>query len=233
MRRLRETVSETDNLTLAIVTTALALILVLVLPRVIPGGRFGVACSALAHPIPGGDNESILSKRSAGLLELQIELPRSSLSVADDLLVNTTFINNGVGAITFFFVPQETLLRNDGSAGLSFEIMRTSDRVIFSERTDIRPPNPQRQQFLPDVLHVLGPRQRCTDQLRFETFRLADLNLPAGTYQLTAIYRNTFPGVINVAPGATATPIFPDQGVYTVQELRSNTVEFSIGLPQQ
>ena len=85
---------------------------------------------------------------------------------------------------------------------------------------------------MPEILHVLGPRQRCTEQLRFETFRLADLNLPAGTYTVTAIYRNTFPGTVSVSAGAVATPIFPDQGVYTVQELRSNVVEFSIGVPQ-
>lgn len=232
MQRIKETFGGSDNMTVGIVVVVFALVLLLVLPRIIPGGRFGVSCGSLAHPLAGGNNQSYLSARSQGALEMRIELQRTNLTITDNLVVNLTFVNNGVGAITLFFIPQETLLRNDGSAGLSFEIMRTSDRVVFSERTDIRPPNPQRQQFLPEVLHVLGPRQRCTEQLTFETFRLSDLGLPAGAYTLTAIYRNSYPGQVSAEAGSLATPIFQNQGVYTVQELRSNAVEFTIGLTQ-
>ena len=227
MQRIRERVTETNNTTLAILIVAFILLLILILPQVIPGGRFGVVCSQLANPIPGGNNQSILASRSDGALTLGLELNQRNLTTSDNLIANVTFNNTGVGAITLFLNPNEVLLRNDGSAGLHFEIMRVSDQTIFSERADLRPAPPQRTTFPSELLHILGPRQRCTEILTFETFRLADLGLPAGSYRITAVYRNTNRGQIT-APAANG-PIFPDQGVYTVQELRSNPIEFTIG----
>lgn len=232
MQRARSLFTETDTTTLAIVAMAFVLVLIIILPQVIPGGRFGVSCSQLAHPIPGGNNQSLLSERSAGALQLEISLPRDNLSLADPLTVNVTFINTGVGAITLFFVPEEALLRDDGTPGLNFQIQRASDQALLSEPTTVRPPNPQRTTFPVEVLHVLGPKQRCTEQLSFSTVRLSSLGITPDRYTLQAVYRNPFRGTLNVPPGATATPIFPDQGVYTTQELRSNRVDFSVGIEQ-
>ncbi len=232
MQRARDLISDTSNTNLTIVVFAFVLLLIILLPRVIPGGRFGIPCSSLAHPIPGGNNQSYLSARSEGALRLEIALQRSSINPGEPLTVNVTFINTGVGAITLFFVPEEALLRDDGAPGLSFQILRLPDRALLGEPPTVRPPNPQRTQFPPEVLHVLGPRQRCTEQITFSATRVNSAGLTAGSYSMRAIYRNFFRGEIIVPPGATATPIFPDQGVYTTQELRSNEVEFSIGLPQ-
>jgi hypothetical protein len=155
------------------------------------------------------------------------------MAVGDPLVVNVTFDNTGVGSVTLFFVPGETLLRNDGTPGLSIEIARQPDRTVFSEPATIRPPNPQRQSFSMETLHVIGPRQRCTEQIAFTQTRLANLNLSAGNYAVRAIYRNPTAGALNVPAGAVATPIFRTQGVYTTSELSSNVVEFSIGLVEQ
>lgn len=209
------------------------LILMIVVPQVAPTSRFGVACSGLANPIPGGNNGSLLSARSADALRLTLDLQQRNLAVNDTLTLNVTFENSGIGAITLFFVPGETLLRNDGTPGLSIEIARLPDRTIFSEPSTIRPPNPQRQSFPNETLHVIGPKQRCTEQITFTQTRLSNLNLAAGNYAIRAVYRNTTAGAINVPAGATATPIFNTQGAYTTAELSSNIVEFSIGLVSQ
>lgn len=212
---------------------AFVMLLMITLPQVAPTSRFGVPCSALAHPIPGGNNQSLLAARSSSALQLELDLPRRNIGMNEELIVNVTFNNTGVGPVTLFFVPQETLLRNDGTAGLSIEITRLPDRAIFSEPATLRPPNPERQTFPVETLHVLGPRQRCTESIAFTPARLSNLNLQAGNYAIRAIYRNRFPGILNVPPGATATPIFNTQGVYVTSELSSNTVEFSIGLVSQ
>jgi hypothetical protein len=232
MRRARRLIAETSNTTLGIILAFALIILIIVLPRLIPGGRFGASCSALAHPIPGGNNQSLLSARSAGALRLEIDVQHSNLAVGESLVVNATFINEGVGGIILFFVPQEALLRDDGTPGLSFVIQRLADGATLSEPTTVRPPNPQRTTFPTEVLHILGPRQRCTEQLTFDTIRLNSLGLAPGRYFIRAAYRNPFRGTLNVSPAATATPIFPDQGVYVTQELLSNEVEFTVGLQQ-
>ncbi len=233
MQRARDIFRETNSTTLAVVAFAFIMLLMIMLPQVAPTSRFGVRCSALAHPIPGGNNQSLLASRSTNALQLELSLPRQNIGMNEDLVVNVTFNNTGVGPVTLFFVPEETLLRNDGASGLSIEIVRLPDRAIFSEPTTLRPPNPERQSFPIEVLHVLGPRQRCTEPITFTPARLSNLNLQAGNYAMRAIYRNRFPGILNVPPGATATPIFNTQGVYVSSELSSNTVEFSIGLVSQ
>lgn len=232
-QRVRELVSEANNVTLAIVITAFVLVLFIILPRVIPVSSFGVRCSALAHPIGGGNNQSLLSARSEGALQLQIDVQRSNIAANEPLVVNVTFNNTGVGAINLFFVPEEALLRDDGAPGLSFLIERIPDRTIFSEPANVRPPNPQRQSFPMELLHVVGPKQRCTEQITFNTIRLNSMGLTPGTYSIRAVYRNPFAGTLNVPPNATATPIFSTQGVYVTNELRSNEVQFTIGAAVQ
>ncbi len=232
MQRVRSLVSDTSNTTLGIVFVAFAIMLMIVLPRVIPGGRFGVSCSALAHPAANGNNQSLLAARSEGALQLQIDLQRDSMAMGEALVVNATFINEGVGAITLFLAPREALLRDDGTPGLNFQVQRLSDLATFPEPTTTRPPNPQRTSFPAEVLYILGPKQRCTEQLAFDGIRLNNMGLAPGRYSIQATYRNSFRGTLNISPAATATPIFPDQGVYVTQELRSNEVIFSLGIQQ-
>jgi hypothetical protein len=138
-----------------------------------------------------------------------------------------------VGAITLFLIPQEALLRNDGTSGLNFQVQRLSDLATFPEPTTTRPPNPQRSTFPSEVLFILGPKQRCTEQIVFDGIRLNNMGLAPGRYTIQGTYRNPFPGTLNISPAAIATPIFPDQGVYVTQELRSNDVIFTLGIQQQ
>lgn len=219
-----------DNTTMVIVAGAFLLLLIILLPRVIPGGRFGIPCTGLAHPIPGGNNQSVLAERSAGALTVEITLERSDLGVSDPLIVNATFINNGVGAITLFFVPEESLLRDDQTPGLNFIVRRVADNALMSEPTTVRPPNAVRQQFPTETLYILGPRQRCTERLTFDPVRLSNAGITTGNYTIRAIYRNFYPGILDVQPGATATPIFQNQGVYITDGLRSNEADFSVGI---
>lgn len=229
MQRARDLVSDTNNTTLTVAFVGFALLLLILLPQVIPGGRFGVTCSKLANPILGGNNQSYLAARSEGKLRLEVDLPRNILSVSDELTANVTFVNNGVGAVTFYLVPEQAVLRNAG-LGLHFEIRGTfGNLALYSEPAGLRPDVPQPPQFQREVLHVLGPKQRCTEQLRFAPSRLADLQMPAGNYTIQAVYNNGSRGIVAANPNAIATPIFPDQGVYTAQDLRSNTARFSLG----
>ncbi|MBN1966869.1 MAG: hypothetical protein JW910_19605 [Anaerolineae bacterium] len=233
MQRLRNAFS-TDNTTMTIIAVAFALILIIIVPQVIPAGGFGVSCSELAQPIPGGNNQSILSERSEGLLALEVSLPRDTIATGSDLTINVTFINNGVGAVTLFFVPEEVLLRDENDAnrpGLGFNVVRLADNVLLAEPRELRPPNPVRTQFPTEDLHVLGPRQRCTESLTFDSVRLVEMGLGVGRYAITAVYRNGVQGALNTSPQATATPIFAarGQGVYITTDLRSNTVDLNIG----
>jgi hypothetical protein len=228
--QIRDLFEGVNNTTRLIVAGGFLLLLIILLPRVIPGGRFGIPCTGLAHPIPGGNNQSVLAERSAGALSIEITLERSDLGMNDPLIVNATFINNGVGAITLFFVPEESLLRDDQTPGLNFIIRRVADNALMSEPTTVRPPNLVRQQFPTETLYILGPRQRCTERLTFDPVRLSNAGIISGNYTIRAIYRNFYPGILDIQPGATATPIFQNQGVYTIDELRSGEVDFSVGI---
>lgn len=233
MQRLRGLFQDSSNTTMGIIVVASALLLLIIVPQVIPGGRFGVSCNALAHPIADGNHQSLLAARSEGALQLVIDVQYENISPGDPLVVNATFINEGVGTITLFLIPEEALLRDDGTPGLNFQVQRLSDLATFPEPTTTRPPNPQRTTFASEVLYILGPKQRCTQQLVFDGIRLNNMGLVPGRYSIQATYRNPFRGTINISPAATATPIFPDQGVYVTQELRSNDVIFSLGIQQQ
>ncbi len=232
MRRIRDTFNETPNSVLTVGGAFLVLTLLILLPRIFPTERVGVECSRMANPIPGGNNGSHLTAQSEGLLSLQLTLAQSNISTIDALAPTVIFQNGGVGSVTIFLVPQEALLRDDGSQGLHFEIRRSPDGAVFAEPATIRPPVPVRQVFPVEGLHVLGARQSCRQDFSFDPARLSNLGLPPGNYVIQAIYRNPFSGQWNVAPQATATPIFPTQGVYVVNELRSNEIAFSIGLVQ-
>lgn len=233
MQRLRNSFSG-DRPTGIISIAGFFLVLMIILPQVIPVGGFGVQCSDLARPIAGGDNQSILAERSAGLLNLQISMERGQIAAGQDLTINVTFVNNGVGSVTLFFVPEEVLLRDENDPnrpGLGFRVVRTADSALMAEPRELRPPNPVRSQFPTENLHILGPRQHCTQTLTFDSVRLNEMGLGTGRYTFTAIYRNGTAGALTTSPQATATPIFNSrgQGVYTVQELRSNTVDLVIG----
>lgn len=230
MQRTRNLVSETPNSTLAIVVAGLTLILFILLPRVFPTELLNIQCSTMANTLSGGNNGSILAARSTGLMTLQLDLSDSNISVNEALRPNVTFLNPGVGSNTLFLVPQEALLRADGSQGLHFVIRRMPDGAVFGEPGTVRPSIPVRQTFAPETLHVLSARQECTESFEFTAVRLSSLGLQPGNYTMQAVYNNPFPGQWNVRPDATATPIFADQGVYVANELRSNSVEFSIGL---
>lgn len=229
MDRLRARFEGNGSTTFAILVAALLIMAVMILPRVLPAERFTVPCTQLANPIPGGNNQSLLARRSQGALDMEISLPSVVVPPGQPLTVNVTFINNGVGTITLFFQPDETLLRDDGTSGLSFVIERVSDRFVFEESPTIRF-RPERTQFPNEFLHLLGPRQRCTEPITLDAARLADIGLNVtGQYSIRAIYRNLSPGTVTPEAGAVATPLFNDQGVYTVNDLRSREVLFNIG----
>jgi hypothetical protein len=80
MQRLRGLVSDTSNTTLGIISVAFVIVLLIVVPQVIPGSRFGVSCSALAHPAADGNGQSLLAARSDGALRLVIDVQRDSIS---------------------------------------------------------------------------------------------------------------------------------------------------------
>ena len=224
----------TDNATLAIVIGAFILMLVIVLPRIIPGGRFGVSCSDLASPIPGGINQSILARtRSLDTLGLELNLPQNPITQGGPLTIQMTFINHGVGTITLFFKNDELFLGDDGADGLSFSL-RSETGIDYSESSARFPRPHTRPQFTNDTLHLLLPKQRCTQTVTFDAARLAEVassvgRLGPGDYFITAIYRNRSAGQVPAPGPGTPQPIFPDQGVYvTTQDVRSNQASLRI-----
>lgn len=142
------------------------------------------------------------------------------------------FINESGGPLTVAFVPDEAVFRYDTTEnGLLFFIQATTGTVL-GEPANVKPPAPIRQQFTPDVLHLLSPHQRCTQTITISAARLAAAGLRQGQYQIIAVYRNSAHGVLSPPGALTPTPIFRDQGVFvtTTEGVRSNAVIVGVGV---
>ena len=236
-RRFRNFFDEADDITRIIAFVALVLLLVITLPTLaprIPAVRNGAVCSSLYSPPGDGTQQSILG-RAAGTAALHLDLTVGSnfLVSGDALILQVHFANQSAGPLMLALVPEEAVFRyTDAESGLMFAVQTTDGRAL-GEPTTTRPPAPIRTQFTQDQLHILNPRERCTQTITITPDRLAAAGVvQGGQYQVMAVYRNLSAGKLFPIGALTPTPIFPDQAVWVSPTggVHSNIVTFGLGV---
>jgi hypothetical protein len=111
--------------------------------------------------------------------------------------------------------------------------VQTIDGRALGEPPSTRPPAPIRTQFSQEQLHMLNPRERCTQTIFITADRLAAAGVSqGGQYQVMAIYRNLAAGKLSPVGNLTPTPMFPDQAVWVSPAggVHSNIATFGVGV---
>jgi hypothetical protein len=225
-----------DPITRVIAFAALALIIVIGLPRLAPNAASGVGCLNLAPPQLTGNNQSVLASQLAAqpdtsVLTLELIPYSTTINVSGALELDVRFINVSMAPISLFLVPESTIFRyNNEEIGLLIFMQRIGQNRAIGEFADRSPALTVRQQYPRAEVHLLGPTQRCTYTIQIGADRLAAAGVTPGQYRIAVIYRNVTRGALPAVGQLTPTPIFPDQGVWTGQ-VQSNDVIINIGVP--
>jgi hypothetical protein len=207
------------------------LVAAILLPRV-PIFSGGVDCAALPSAEGNGTNQSVLAATvDPSSLAIQLVPDKRQLIQGEALTMNVRLYNSSMAPLTLLIAPQEAVFRYTGQEnGLVFSIQEANGRVL-GEPFTARQPVPVRQQYTPEVIRVLGPRNYCNLRVEFSASRLASAQVVSGQYLLTAVYRNNQPGTVPPVAPPTPTPTFRTQGVWT-GEVRSAPELITIGVAQ-
>ena len=167
LRRIPQTIEETDNLILLLIGMAIGLaftilIYPVLIPRVAPFLQAGVTCNDLAAP-RGGNARSMLAiaGNDPQNLELNIYLPRTALAFGDPLKLDVLFTNQDAGPIIFFMPELSDLTQNSqASMGVTVQIRNIAtgqSPTIFRILTD----PPAGIPFSTAEIHLLRSHDTC------------------------------------------------------------------------
>lgn len=235
--RARSFYGGADDITRIIALVAFVILIIIALPSLapqIPGFANGATCTSLTSPNGGGSNQSLLAANAdPNSLRLELTADKVALAVGEPLNLNVRFINDSSAPLTLAIVPEEAVFRYTGNEnGILFFVQAAGNPNSLGESAAVKAAAPIRQQFPPNLLHILGPRQHCTQPISIAPNRLAAAGMGApNQYQIIAAYRNNYRGVL-AAPGQrTPTPVFRDQGVWTTPPdgVRSNNLIITVG----
>jgi len=222
-----------DPMTQLIAIGALIILLIVALPKLwafIPGAASGVECVGMASPKSSASNQSILASQiDPAVLKLELVPPLITKTAGDALNMELRFINDSMAPLTLYISPDDAVFRyTQQEIGIMFSI-QSIDGAVLGEPASARPVKAAVQQYNINLLHVLGPRQRCFARIAIDVGRLNAAKLTQGEYRVTAIYRNQFKGILPTNVPLSPTAIFRDQGVW-VGQVQSNEIRVSVGV---
>ncbi len=236
--RVRSFFAESDDITRVVAAAAFVMLMIITLPTLaprIPSIANGPVCSALFSPPGNGTQQSLLGREAdTNAVTLQLSADAVFLKPGDPLVLEVRFINQTTGPIILAFVPGEAVFRfTQNESGMMFAVANSAGQAL-GEPFSSKAPAPIRQQFPPEMLHVLGPRQHCTQTITITSDRLAAAGLAAnGQYQIKAVYRNVARGqLFPIGSALTPTPMFPDEGIWVTPPggIQSNAIAIGIGV---
>ena len=180
------------------------------LSDVLPGVVYeGVPCQWLRLADDRANHQSLLGRGAPNPIVLSVST--SPLPTTGDgiLSVYITVANNSLGTVPFVYDPNAAIVGDNGTSGLGV-IFNPGNSLSSGSRQDYGTNVPE--QFL----RLLGPRQRCVHTIEFPAGNvLIDSAVSSGTAQVRAYYRNNNAGGVVQPPGALATPIYADMGLWT------------------
>lgn len=180
-----------------------------VLSDVFPGFYEGVPCEWLRTADDRANHQSLLGRSAVNPIVLSIQTTALPTDPASMLAVRIIVANNSLGTVPFVYDPNGVIVGDNGTSGLGV-IFAPANSLTAGSRQDYGQNIPER------FIRVLGPRQRCVHTLEFPAGNvLIDPAVPSGNAQVRAFYRSNTVGAVVQAPGAVATPIYNDMGLWT------------------
>lgn len=243
IQRISNFLTDTDNINIILALIAIALVVSLAAPRVVPGADLGARCENLPNP-RGGNRQSLLARQGGQEMALEIDVV-DAVRNGDEIRVpanepitfRVSFENNDIGPITLFY-NEEALAIGDieilpaGYFGLILEIQSEATDNILSDTTptEFIQTNPQADTPLYtyelEDLYLLRAGGKCFVEVRLSSEQLSRIGMGVGEYRVRAFYRNQDQGVYIAptpnAPEPTATAAFPDLGVWAGGVVQSN-----------
>ncbi len=169
----------------------------------------GVPCANLRRANDRANHQSLIGRNAADALELRVRSSAIPTDASGFLTIQITVINDSMGTVAIVYNPDQVIIGDNGSSGLGLIFTPTNSLATTTVRQD----SPS---FPENNIRVLGPRQRCIHTTEIPAGNvLVDPSLTSGQSQVIAYYRGTSPGAIAQNPAAVATPIYPDQGLWT------------------
>lgn len=233
--RTRDFFRQSDDVTRIIALIAFVILIIVALPGLalrVPGLAGGAQCTSVISPAGNGNNQSVLA---AGLgtdaLKLELTTDRDTYFSTDPITLNVRFINTSNAPITLALNPDEAVFRyNTTESGLLFFVQQAGSGAVIGEPANVKAPAPVRQQFSADALHLIPPQSRCNQAIVIAPNRWLAAGMAPGQYQIIAVYRNLFRGVLNAPGRLTPTAVFANQGVYitTAEGVRSENVIITV-----
>lgn len=199
------------------VTLLLTLLLILVvgpnrltqlLSRVVPGFYEGIPCAWLHPASDRANHQSLIGRSSPNPIAVSVVPGSLPTDPAGMLLIHIIVINRTLGTVPIIYDPNRVLVGDNGSSGIGVIFEPPNTLVAAPQRTD--PPAVDES-----MIRLLGPQQRCVHTLEFPAGNvLIDPAINSGTAQVRAYYRNNLNSPIVSVPGAVATPIYGDYGLW-------------------
>ncbi|HLU08071.1 MAG TPA: hypothetical protein VK003_00255 [Oceanobacillus sp.] len=169
----------------------------------------GVPCEWLRQADDRANHQSLLGRGAPNPIVLSVAARPLPTTGDGFLYIYITVANNSLGTVPFVYDPNAVIVGDNGTSGLG---------VIFNPANSLS--NGTRQDYGANIpeqfIRLLGPRQRCVHTIAFPAGNvLVDPSLTSGTAQVRAYYRNNSAGSVVQPPGAVATPIYTDMGLWT------------------
>src|SRR5262245_38829067 len=124
--------NSSDPVTRIIAVVAFAILLIIALPRLVPGTASGIDCSALPIPRVSGSNQSVLAS-GVDPTVLHLELVPEVVTIGEgaSLLLEVRYINVSMAPLTLFYDPTQVTFRyTQQEAGLLFSITTPDGRAL-------------------------------------------------------------------------------------------------------
>ncbi|NJO83657.1 MAG: hypothetical protein HC828_13195 [Blastochloris sp.] len=182
----------------------------------------GIPCEWVRPTDDRANHQSLLGRSAENPLRLRVQTTNLPSEPSGSLWVRIIVTNASLGTVPFVYDPQSVVVGDGQTAGLG---------LLFNPPTTLRSGNPlPASGSIPEqYIRVLGPRQTCVVTVAFAGSAVFnDPNLLSGTAQVRAYYSNPFNGQITIQPGAVATPIYGDQGLWTGR-IESGPVTIPLG----
>jgi hypothetical protein len=180
-----------------------------VLSDVFPGFYEGVPCSWLRTADDRANHQSLLGRGAVNPITLSVQTTPLPTDPAGFLYIRIIVNNSSLGTVPFVYEPNGVVVGDNGTSGLGV-IFTPANSLTAGTRQDYGQNIPE------SAIRLLGPRQLCVHTLEFPAGNvLIEPSLTGGSAQVRAFYRNNSAGAVVQAPGAVATPIYNDMGLWT------------------
>lgn len=254
IKRIRRFLRDTENIKLIIFAVLAMAVASNGLPLALPQLKAGAVCVNLPNA-PGGNRQSLLAYPKATSPDPDVTIDQQRLELDLDILTNgvtetgdpiaiagqplrvrVTFINKDIGPLTLYLLediknvgPIESY-ENPSIVGLIFEIRPVGSDIPLRDQSTNRNAAQQLTTFPLESQFILPAHSRCYVDVEFTVDELNVMGLRGpGEFRIRAYFRNESRGTLIQAAGATATPMFPDQGVWT-GTAQSREVRFRVDI---